>query len=348
MTTAPAGSSRIAKRRPVFLAVLLFLMLALAAISLGTGRVVISPGEVVEVLSRRAGFAIGQDPSARADAVMWGIRLPRVLLGLVAGAGLGLAGAALQGVFRNPLADPQLLGIGPGASLGAVIFMLALGSTTESALAGGAVGGMTTAALLRRFAQPRSPDPSRFVLSGVALGAALSAWVGFVVFAADRSAVPPVEFWLLGSLTGSTWRILFNALVLTIGGSLVFFGSARSLDLMALGESEARHLGVDIDLVRSMVLFAAGLVVGAAVGAVGVVGFVGLLIPHLVRLGTGPGHRSLLTGSALAGAAFVAGADTVARTLASPIEIPVGLITAAVGGPFFLWLLRRNLRRARA
>ncbi len=124
------------------------------------------------------------------------------------------------------------------------------------------------------------------------------------------------------------------------------FGSTRSLDLLSLGESEARHLGVDVDLVRSLTLFASGLIVGAAVGAVGVVGFVGLLIPHLVRKGTGPSHRLLLTGSALGGAAFIALADLGARTLASPVEIPVGLLTAAVGGPFFLWLLQRAVRRA--
>lgn len=324
---------------------LALLVVAVVVVSLGMGAVVISPGEVIEVLTRRLGFAIGEEPAFRADAVLWNIRLPRILLGLVAGAGLGLAGAALQGVFRNPLADPQLLGIGPGASLGAVLAMLILGATTEPALAGGAVGGIVTASVLRRFGESRFPDPSRLVLIGVALGAALSAWVGFVVFAADRAAVPPVEFWLLGSLTGSTWRTLANATVLTVGGSVVFFGSARSLDLLALGESEARHLGVDVDLVRAMVLFSTGLVVGAAVGAVGVVGFVGLLVPHLVRRGTGPRHRTLLAGSALGGAAFVAAADLGARTLAAPIEIPVGLLTAALGGPFFLWLLRRTLSR---
>ena len=324
------------------------LALAAGAVSLGIGAVEISPGEVAGVLSRRLGLSYGPEPSFRSDAVLWGIRLPRVLLGLVAGAGLGISGVALQGAFRNPLADPQLLGIGPGASLGAIVAMVALEATTEAALAGGVVGGIVTAGLLRRFAEPRSPDPSRFVLSGVALGAALSAWVGFLVFAADRSAVPPVEFWLLGSLTGSTWKMLTNALVLMVAGSIALFGAARSLDVLSLGESEARHLGIDVDLVRSIVLIATGLIVGAAVGAVGVVGFVGLLVPHVVRLGTGPGHRPLLLGSALGGALFVTLADLAARTLASPIEVPVGLLTAAIGGPFFLWLLRRALRRRAA
>ncbi|MDX1385204.1 MAG: iron ABC transporter permease [Thermoanaerobaculia bacterium] len=320
-------------------------VLAAAALSLAMGAVSIAPGEVIEVISRRLGVAIGDEPSFRADAVLWNIRLPRILLALVVGAGLGLAGAALQGLFRNPLADPQLLGIGPGASLGAVAGMLAIEATSPSALAGGAAGGVAAAALLRRFAEPPSPDPSRFILSGVALGAVLSAWVGFAVFAADRAAVPPVEFWLLGSLTGATWRTLANTLVLTAAGSVVLFASSRSLDLLSLGEPEARHLGVDVDLVRSLTLFSVGLVTGAAVGAVGVVGFVGLLVPHVVRRATGPGHRRLLAGSALAGAAFVALADLGARTLASPVEIPVGLLTAAVGGPFFLWLLLRATRR---
>ena len=341
-TVATATNHR--GRRRAFLIALGSVVLAVTALNLGMGAVEISAGQVVDVLVTRLGFGSGADPTFQADAVLWNIRLPRVLLALVVGAGLGLAGAGLQGVFRNPLADPQLLGIGPGASLGAVVALL-IGGSSEAALAGGAVGGVITASLLRRFGEPRSPDPSRFVLSGVALGAALSAWVGFLVLAADRTAVPPVEFWLLGSLTGSTWRTLASAVVLTVAGSVILFGSARSLDLMTLGESEARHLGVDVDLVRSLVLFSTGLVVGTAVGAVGVVGFVGLLAPHVVRLGTGPKHRGLLVGSALGGAAFVAAADLGARTIASPIEIPVGLLTAAVGGPVFLWLLRRSMLR---
>lgn len=308
------------------------------------GTVPIAPSDVVSVLSRRLGFAVGGEPAARADAVLWGIRLPRVLLGMVVGGALAVAGTALQGVFRNPLADPQLLAIGPGASLGAVVLMLTIGATVPAAIAGATVGAVGVAVLLRSFAAGIEPNPTRLILIGVALGLVLSAWVGFVVFAADRAAVPPVDFWLLGSLTGATWRTVANATLLAGFGTLLVAGSARSLDLMALGESEARHVGVDVSLVTRVVLLGTALTVGAAVGAAGVVGFVGLLVPHLLRAWIGPSHRPLVVASLLGGAVLVGAADLAARTLADPVEIPVGLVTTAVGGPFFLWLLARNRR----
>jgi iron complex transport system permease protein len=332
------------RRHGAVLAALGALALATAAASLAMGAVSVSPGDVLAVVARHLGFA-GADPPARADAVLWGIRLPRVLLGMTVGAALGVAGTALQGVFRNPLADPHLLGVGPGASLGAVVLMLAVGATPQAAMAGATVGAIAASAAVRRAGDLPDPGPTRLVLFGVALGAVLSAWVGFVVFAADRSAVPSVEFWLLGSLTGATWRTLGNTFILAAAGLLVVGASARSLDLMALGESEAGHLGVDVELVTRIVLLGAALEVGAAVGAAGVVGFVGLLVPHVMRRLVGPGHRTLLVAAALGGAILVTGSDLAARTLAAPIEIPVGLVTTVVGGPFFLWLLLRSARR---
>jgi iron complex transport system permease protein len=260
-------------------------------------------------------------------------------MGIVVGGALALTGVVLQGVFRNPMADPQLLGIGPGASLGGVIGSVA--GATPGAIAGGAVAGLLTALVVRRLGARRANQPSRFILTGVALSAALSAWVGFVVFGADRAKVPPIEFWLLGSLTGSTWRALSTAVLLVGLGSIGLWTGARILDLMALGESEARHLGVDVEFATTVLLMGTGIVTGAAVGAVGVVGFVGLLVPHVVRKLTGPAHRPLMLGSVLAGGLFVVVTDLVARTVFVPIEIPVGLVTAVVGGPFFLWLIRK-------
>ncbi len=162
-----------------------------------------------------------------------------------------------------------------------------------------------------------------------------------MVFGADRAKVPPIEFWLLGSLTGSTWRALGTAAVLAGLGGFGLWTGARVLDLMALGESEARHLGVDVDFATTVLLMGVGLVTGTAVGAVGVVGFVGLLVPHVVRRLTGPAHRPLMAGSMLAGGLFVVLTDLAARTVYVPIEIPVGLVTAVFGGPFFLWLIRK-------
>lgn len=320
-------------------------LVAVALISLAVGAVSISGGEIVSVLSRRAGIALGAEPSTQVDAVLWGIRLPRVLLGLAVGAALAVAGTALQGVFRNPLADPQLLAIGPGAALGAVIAMLVLEPTPLPAVLGGSVGALATAAVLERIADRSAVDPSRLVLIGVALGAVLTAVVGLAVLAADRAGIPSVDFWILGSLAGATWKAVAVATpVIAIGVALVA-SSARALDLMALGESEARHLGVDVDAVRRRTMAGTALVVGAAVGVAGVIGFVGLLIPHVMRRWVGPSHAWLIAASALGGAIFLAAADLVARTVASPTEIPVGLVTTVVGGPFFLWLLARSGRR---
>ncbi len=326
-----------ARRRGVSV-VLGLLLVGAVALNLGMGAVLIPPEEVLGVVAGKAGLALGVEPSTQAEAVVWSIRLPRALMGVVTGAALALTGVVLQGVFRNPMADPQLLGIGPGASLGGVIGSVA--GATQGAIAGGAVAGLLTALVVRRLGARRANQPSRFILTGVALSAALSAWVGFVVFGADRAKVPPIEFWLLGSLAGSTWRALGTATVLAGLGALGLWAGARTLDLMALGESEARHLGVDVEFATTVLLMGVGIVTGAAVGAVGVVGFVGLLVPHVVRKLTGPAHRPLMVGGMLAGGLFVVLTDLAARTVFVPIEIPVGLITAVVGGPFFLWLIR--------
>ena len=338
-------SAPLRRRRSPIVVTLVTILAAAVMVSVAMGTVVIAPSEVAEVLMGRVGLSFGAEPNAQADAVLWNIRLPRVGLGAVVGAALAMAGTALQGVFRNPLADPQLLAIGPGASLGAVLVMLGAGATPQASIAGATVGAVATAAVLRRLGDRPDPSPARLVLIGVALSAIVSAWVGFVVFAADRAAVPPVDFWLLGSLTGATWRTTLNAALVAAFGGLIVFGSARALDLMALGESEARHLGVDVDLVTRLVLLGTALMVGAAVGTAGVLGFVGLVAPHIMRRVLGPAHRPLLATTAVLGAALVVLADLLARTIAAPIEIPVGLLTTVLGGPFFLWLLARNSRR---
>lgn len=314
-------------------------VLALVALNLAMGAVAIDAGTVVAVVSRRLGLAYGAEPANSADAVVWTLRMPRALLAVVVGGGLAAVGAALQGVFRNPLADPQLLGIGPGAAIGAV-FGASAGGVAGS-IAGGTVAGLVVALMLRRLSRRAAGEPARFILVGVALGAALTAWVGFLVFASDRSVVPPMEFWLLGSLSGATWRVFGTALVLVAVPVVVLLVNGRALDLLSLGEIQARHLGVDVDLTITIVLMAVGAAAGATVGAVGVVGFVGLAVPHVMRRFFGPSHRLLITASIPAGAIFVLAADLAARTLLSPIEIAVGLLTALVGGPFFLILLRR-------
>ncbi len=320
--------------------VLGLLLLAAAWWALSRGAVSVPPDEVLGVLARKVGLNLFVEPSGQAEAVVWGIRMPRLLLATTVGAALALTGAVLQGLLRNNLADPHLLGIGPGAAIGAVIGSTAGG--VQGAIAGGVAAGVITAFVIRRLARRASIDPTRIILSGVALGAALSAWVGFVVFAADRARVPPIEFWLLGSLAGSTWRAFGTVLVFIVITSAVMLASSRILDVFRLGEADARHLGIDVDLVRTVILIAVGAAVGATVGAAGVIAFVGLLVPFIVIRFTGPLHRHLLLAAMAAGALFVVGSDQVARLAIQPIEIPVGLVTAAMGGPVFLWLLTRR------
>lgn len=316
-------------------------LLAVAAWgALSLGAVEILPGEVMGVLARRVGLDLFTEPSAQAEAVVWGIRMPRLLLAFVVGGALALTGGVLQGLLRNNLADPHLLGIGPGSAIGATVGS-SLGGV-QGAIAGGVAAGVITAFAVRRLARRSSLDPTRIILSGVALGSALSAWVGFVVFAADRATVPPIEFWLLGSLAGSTWRAFGTVTFFVVIAAVVMLASSRVLDIFRLGETDARHLGIDVDLVRTGILIAVGAAVGATVGAAGVIAFVGLLVPFVVTRFTGPLHRRLLTASMAAGALFVSASDLVARLAIQPIEIPVGLVTAAVGGPIFLWLLTRR------
>ncbi len=337
--TGGAATDPFAARRRYVTPLLAIAALVAAVVSLGMGAVTIPFRDVLGVLGDRFGLPVAT-PEFTADAVVWNIRMPRVLLGAAVGAGLAVTGAVLQGMYRNPLADPQLLAIGPGAALGGVLGSLA--GQTQGAIGGGIAAGVLAALVMRRLGRTAALEPSRFILVGVALGAAVSAWVGFVVFSGDATRVPPIEFWLLGSLTGSTWRAFGTAVVVIGLGTVALLAAARPLDLLALGEAEARHLGVDVEMLTAALMLAVGAIVGAAVGAVGVIGFVGLLVPHVVRRLSGPAHRPLIVASCFGGALLVITADLVARTVASPIEVPVGLVTAAIGGPFFIWLIRRE------
>ncbi len=232
------------KRRGWFWPAAVVVSLVIALASLSVGAVSIPLDDVISVLLSKVGIG---EADGQSVAVVWGIRMPRVLLGFLVGATLGLVGAVLQGLLRNDLADPQLLGIAPGAAIGAVIGSIAAG--VRGAIAGGIVTGIAAALVLRGLVRRASIDPTRIILSGVALGMLLSAVVGFIVFGADRSGVSPIEFWLLGSPSGATWSALGTAavfLVSVIGGLVA---AARNLDLLALGEAVARHLGVGTILV---------------------------------------------------------------------------------------------------
>ena len=287
--------------------------------------------------------------SALEQSVFNQIRVPRVLLSGLVGASLGLSGAALQGLFRNPLADPGLIGVSAGAALGAALIIVlgsqfAVGATLGAfllpvaAISGAALVILLLYIMTRGFGYQ---GVTYMLLVGIAVNALASVGIGVLTYISDDAELRSLTFWSMGSFGGVTWPLLVPALLAITVALLMTAPAARALDLLQLGEVEASRLGVDIVRLRYRVIFSAAAAVGASVSLSGMIGFVGLIVPHLVRLIGGVNHRYLLPGSALAGAGLLISADLLARTLIQPAELPVGLITRAVGSPFFLWLIFR-------
>jgi iron complex transport system permease protein len=315
--------------------------------SLALGAVSISPSAVIGILLEHAGVDSGIAYTSQQDAVMWGIRLPRIVLGGLVGAGLGIAGASYQAIFRNPLADPQLIGVSSGAALGSALTILLLGGVLDAAAGpvGGLIGGLAAGALVYGLARHGGrTEVVTLILAGIAVAAVGTAGAGFISLLADEPRLKSEMFWVLGSLTFATWRLVWFTLPFVAVAVIALPAFGRAMNVSLLGDSEARSLGIDVERFRLTVLALATLAVGASVAAAGVIGFVGLLVPHAIRLLAGPDNRLVVPGSAVGGAALVILVDLVARTAASPTEIPVGLLTAVLGGPVFLWLVRRTRR----
>jgi iron complex transport system permease protein len=329
------------------LAGLSVLLLAAVLLGAGIGAVRIPPADVASVIAAKFGLGMGAAVDLQTEAIVWEIRLPRVVLALLVGGGLALAGATLQAIFRNPLADPGLIGVSSGASLGAVAAIVlgfsALGSHTLPLAA--FVGGLIAALFVYSFARYEGrTEVVTLLLTGLAVSAIAGAGIGYLVFRATETEVRDAVFWTLGNLGGATWTTVLSALPFIALGAVVMPASARELNLLALGEREAGHLGVETERLRVLLIAAAALTTGAAVAVAGTIGFVGLIVPHLVRLAVGPDNRIVLPASFLAGAALLIYADLAARTVAAPAELPLGVVTSLFGGPFFLWLLHRTRR----
>lgn len=318
----------------------LLLLLAVAA-----GSATISLTEVIG--------ALRNDPTLPPwmRSIVVDIRLPRAMVATIAGAGLAVCGCTLQGMFRNPLADAGVLGLSSGASLGAVIAIYTgLAITSIWALPAFAfLGAALTALAVYRIASHRGVTPvATLLLAGIATGALLQALTSFVLFLAleEYAVGREIVFWTLGGLDGRTWDHVLLAAPPTLFATAAVFFFASDLDALLLGESHAASVGVDVGRVRLWLIAACALLVAAAVSVSGVIGFVGLVVPHLLRLVLGPRHRPLLIVSALVGAALLVGADLFARTVIAPKELRLGLVTAAIGGPFFLALLMRRRSEA--
>lgn len=346
---APSGpaASDPRERWTAGVALVVGLVLALVALVVAAGSIGAFPiafGEVVSSVLHRVGLDIGTPPDALAEDVLWQIRFPRVALTVLVGGSLGCAGALMQGTFSNPLAEPGIVGVSSGAALGAVIIIVSglAPFGTWSITVAAFVGGVVTVFVV--YAASRADGRTEvitMVLTGIALNALTGAVLGLLTYYSDDSQLRSITFWTLGSMAQATWSKVAVVAPLAIGGMLVAPSFARRLDLLALGDRPARHLGVDVEGTRRVVLLLVAVLTASAVAVSGQILFVGLVIPHLVRMVAGPGHRLLVPASALAGATILVAADLAARTMAAPAEIPLGVLTALVGSPFFFWQLRR-------
>lgn len=325
------------------------LLAALIAFSLGVGAVSIPASEVARYLLETSSGAAVESEGGSQAVIVWELRLPRVLLVVLVGATLGTTGAAYQGLFRNPLADPFVIGASSGAALGAT---LAISSGLERSFLG--VSGVSWLAFAGTLAavgvisaiggRGNLASPVTLILAGAAVSTMLSAAVSFLMLL-DQQSLQAIFSWLMGGFVGRGWSHLASAAPLIAVGLSALLLCARPLDALVLGEETAAGLGLDLGRARGAIIVAASLATAAAVSVSGIIGFVGLVAPHGARLLLGGHHRHVLPASGLLGAVLLLAADDVARTVLAPVEVPVGIITAFLGGPFFLFLLGRRQER---
>jgi iron complex transport system permease protein len=323
---------------------LIVLVLASAVLAITFGPADLAPGEVWSTVLHHFGLVADRPVSVLRDAIVWELRLPRVLAALGVGAGLALAGTVMQVLTRNPLADPYLLGLSSGAALGAVIFLLA-GAALLMPL-GAFIGSLAALGLALLIAQLLGgATPSRAILAGICIAALASAATSLVIFwSATGDSYREILSWLMGSLSGTIWSdAALVGIALLICAPIILM-SGRGLDAFAFGDASAASLGIDVGRLRWVLLGATALLTGVMVAIGGAIGFVGLVVPHAVRLAVGSRHRVLLPMSMLVGSIFMLWTDTAARTLFEPRELPVGIVTALIGAPIFLMILLRYRR----
>lgn len=332
-TTGPLGMPRTAWRVTVLL---VFLLMAAVGsfLSLTKGSSVISLEQIVQIL-----LAPGNDPQSQ---IIWNIRMPRTIVGALVGVNLALSGAILQAVMRNPLADPHIIGISSGAGLAGVVIMILFPAMEYLITPVAFIGAMLAAVCIYILAWKNGIKPVRIILAGVAVSAFLSAGIsGLMIFYSDR--VHGALMWMVGGLAARSWPHVHIILPYAVIGLLLALASAAYLNILQLGDEMARGLGVNVEITRIVMTAIAALLAASAVSVVGLLGFVGLVVPHAARLLIGSDYRLLLPASALLGIAIVTLSDTFARVIFAPIELPVGIIMAFLGAPFFLFLLRREI-----
>jgi iron complex transport system permease protein len=349
MTLPVVGDRR--GRARVVIAALVVLLIAVSVGSLAVGPSGLATAEVAGLISDALAGRF-DDINAVNHVILFDIRIPRTLLGALVGAALALAGAMMQGLFRNPLADPGLVGVSAGAALGAVLVIVLGGAFLAPVmdfLGIGALpiaaffGGLGTTLLLYAIATRRGQTSvGTMLLAGIALGAIAGAITAYLVFRSDDFQLRELTFWSMGGLGGATWQKIALAMPFMIGVFIAMPFTARGLDALVLGEAEARHLGFNTQFLKSLIILVVALAVGVSVAFAGIIGFVGIVVPHVLRLVIGPEHRTLLPATALLGATLLIVADMVCRTIVAPAELPIGIVTATIGAPFFLSILLRK------
>ncbi|MEU8205841.1 iron ABC transporter permease [Streptosporangium sp. NPDC049046] len=351
MSEPVAGAVPLAQRPgvpyPIVLGLLVLLVGGALTAAVAAGSVALPAGQVWGILLHNLHPALAEPAwTPVRETIVMDVRLPRVVLAGVIGAGLSVCGMALQALVRNPLADPMLLGVSSGASVGAVtvvVFGLSVFGAFSLPIAAflGALAALVAVYFLARSGGRMTTV--RLVLAGVAMAEVLSAVAGFLIVTSnDPHKTQAAVRWMLGGLAGTTWTVVWIPAIAVLAGTLALVGVSRPLNLLLAGEEAAASLGLDVHRFRAALFVLVAMMIGTIVAVSGAIGFVGLIMPHVVRLLIGADHRRALPATALLGAAFLIVADLAARTLIAPEEIPVGIITALVGGPFFLWLMRRR------
>jgi iron complex transport system permease protein len=339
-----------------FLYLFLVLLLVTAVfLSAGSGAMYIKPGEIFQILFGKLGWMKPPEESTAENVLLW-IRLPRVVMGMLIGAGLAVSGMSMQGLFRNPLADPTIMGITSGASLSAVACIVLLSSNAISYTSGllgfytlniaTFLGTCLTTVIIYQFSRSGGKTiVTTMLLGGIAVNAICSSLTGFMIYTANDQQLRDVTFWMLGSLGGASWNTVLGILPFVATSLLILPGLSKSLNVYALGEHEAAYLGVNTSRMKFSIIVLTAMTVGASVAVAGMIGFVGLIVPHILRLWLGPDNRKLVIASALVGGTLLTISDLLARTLVMPAELPIGIVTALMGGPVFVWLIAKEKKQ---
>lgn len=353
LTLTPVKRKKRSDRK--MLLILGLLLIGCVIYSACQGALQISLSEFWNIVAFKTGLTQSANYEEQKSIVLWMIRLPRVCLAVLIGAGLGIAGASLQGLFRNPIADAGLIGVTSGASMFAV-FVIMLNTKYLFMLneLGGAymisfvafIGAVLTTMLVYQLSKVTGEGGvTTMLLCGIAINALVGALTGLMTYLADDAQLRSITFWNLGSLGGATWTSVMSVGPFVAVSVFSMPYLAKSLNLLVLGESQASALGVNMKVLKRQVIILATMGVGASVAVAGTIGFVGLVVPHIIRTTFGPDHRTLMMGSALGGAIVLTLADTISRTIAAPSELPIGILTALLGTPFFLYILWEQKRK---